>query len=86
MKNTEKVKLAVIGLGSRGGWLVDQFLTMDNVFISALSDVYEDRVESCAARVEKACGEIFAQFVEQFGGAVHRWFMVMERAFYNNIV
>ncbi|MBO7503576.1 MAG: Gfo/Idh/MocA family oxidoreductase [Clostridia bacterium] len=57
MQNTEKVRLAVIGLGSRGGWLVDQFLTMDNVFISALSDVYEDRVESCAARVEKACGE-----------------------------
>ena len=33
---------------------------------------------------EKACGEIFAQFVEQFGGAVHRWFMMMERAFYYN--
>ena len=53
----EKLKLGVIGLGARGGYLVDLFLTMDNVVVTALCDVYEDRVNSCSDRVVAACGE-----------------------------
>ncbi|MBP5311942.1 MAG: Gfo/Idh/MocA family oxidoreductase [Clostridia bacterium] len=53
----EKLKLGVIGLGARGGYLVDLFLTMDNVTVTALCDVYEDRVESASARVEASCGK-----------------------------
>ncbi len=54
----EKVKLAVVGLGSRGyGILRDLVLNMDNAVVTAVCDLYEDRVIRAAECVEKAYGE-----------------------------
>ena len=54
----EKVKLSVVGLCSRGyGILRDLVLNMDNAVVTAVCDLYEDRVIRAAECVEKAYGE-----------------------------
>ncbi|MBE6608651.1 MAG: Gfo/Idh/MocA family oxidoreductase [Ruminococcaceae bacterium] len=43
------VRLGVVGLGSRGkGWIAGVLVNMENVTITALCDVYMDRVDDCA--------------------------------------
>jgi len=44
----EKVRLGVIGLGGRGRGLLSLLTNMDDVYIPAVSDLYEDRMEKAA--------------------------------------
>ncbi|MBQ1245758.1 MAG: Gfo/Idh/MocA family oxidoreductase [Clostridia bacterium] len=56
MKN--KVKTAVVGLGGRGFGLLDALLvTMDNVEITAVCDLYPDRLQAGVDSVVRAYGE-----------------------------
>ena len=42
---TKKINLAVIGLGNRGCWVIENvLLKMPDVHVAAVCDVYEDRV------------------------------------------
>lgn len=54
MKNT--VNYAVIGLGGRGGGLLDVLLRMEDVTIAAVCDLYDDRARAAAERVRKKSG------------------------------
>lgn len=49
MKN--KLKIGFVGLGQRGNGLMTNVLVNDEVVITALCDIYEDRVNKAAARV-----------------------------------
>ena len=54
----EKVRVGIIGLGCRGQFILDGLLLyMDNVHVTAVCDLYEDRVEHGAASVEHAYGQ-----------------------------
>ncbi len=54
----EKVRVGIIGLGCRGQFILDGLLlSMDNVHVTAVCDLYEDRVEHGAASVEHAYGQ-----------------------------
>lgn len=54
MKN---LKVGIIGLGSRGYWLMkDVILLMPGIKVTAVCDVYEDRNEKAAALTEELCG------------------------------
>ena len=45
----EKLRLGVIGLGQRGKQLVDQvFVSHDAIQVTALCDLYQDRVDDAA--------------------------------------
>lgn len=51
----KKAKIGVIGLGVRGGWLVRHLLVkMQEMVITAVCDLYEDRVQAAADVVEQA--------------------------------
>lgn len=51
----DKLRVGVIGLGSRGSSLLkDLFVSMNNIVITAVCDLYEDRVKDSADVVEKA--------------------------------
>ncbi len=53
-----KVKIAVIGLGSRGKFMLEKLLIkMDNVEIVSVCDLYDDRAQMGADTVEKAGGK-----------------------------
>lgn len=55
MKNT--INLAFVGLSGRGYGLMDLMLTtMEDVKITAVCDLYEDRTEKARARVEEVSG------------------------------
>ena len=47
----KKIKLGVVGLGGRGESMIHTLLTIDGVEISAVCDVYKDRVENAAKAV-----------------------------------
>lgn len=51
-----KVRIGVVGLGFRGIPQLDVLLTMPDVEIAAVCDVYEDRVKEAQDHVEKARG------------------------------
>lgn len=51
-----KVKLGVIGLGCRGNEQLEVLLSMEDVDITMVCDVYEDRVTAYQDRIEKARG------------------------------
>lgn len=53
----EKIRVGVIGLGARGDYLVDLLLTMDDILVTAVSDIYQDRVDKNVGKVEKAQGQ-----------------------------
>lgn len=46
-----KLKIGFVGLGQRGNGLMTNVLVNDEVVITALCDIYEDRVDKAAARV-----------------------------------
>ena len=49
----EKLRVGIIGLGARGGWLVRHLLCeMEQIVITAVCDVYEDRVKYAQEAVE----------------------------------
>ncbi len=51
---TKKINLAVIGLGNRGCWVIENvLLKMPDVHVAAVCDVYEDRV---AAMIKNTAG------------------------------
>lgn len=52
----KQVDFAVIGLGGRGAGLLDVLLRMEDVNITAVCDLYQDRVENAAKKVKKAKG------------------------------
>lgn len=57
----EKLKLGIIGLGARGYWLIENLFTyMDEIQITAVCDVYADRVE-------KAQNKIAEKYEKPFG-------------------
>lgn len=52
-----KLKLAVIGLGSRGEYLIkNTLLNISDCEITAVCDSYTDRVENCAAEIQRRSG------------------------------
>jgi predicted dehydrogenase len=53
----EKIRLGLIGAGSRGGQLLDSFLPQDDVEIIAVADVDDHHAEETAERVKKAKGK-----------------------------
>ena len=54
----DRVRTAVVGLGSRGQSMLDALLlTMDNVYVTAVCDSYADRTENGARSVERAYGK-----------------------------
>ena len=54
----EKVKMGVVGLGSRGYMLICGVLTkLDDVEVVSVCDVYTDRCEKSADYIEKASGK-----------------------------
>lgn len=44
------IKLAVIGIGGRGGWWLGELLKMEDVEITSVCDKHEDRMESARKR------------------------------------
>ncbi|MBR4866027.1 MAG: Gfo/Idh/MocA family oxidoreductase [Clostridia bacterium] len=55
MKNT--INIAFVGLSGRGYGLMDLMLTtMDDIKVTAVCDLYEDRTEKARARVEEVTG------------------------------
>ena len=56
----ERIALAIVGPGGRGSGLVDwahQFAEVENVEFQAVCDIWRQRLESGAARVEKLTGK-----------------------------
>lgn len=49
--SSQKLKVGMIGLGGRGRGLMTNILALDEVAITALCDLYEDRIEEAAKRV-----------------------------------
>lgn len=56
MKKT--LNVAMIGMGQRGGQLMEPLLKMDDVKVVAVCDGYEDRTEEAAKTVEKENGNV----------------------------
>jgi hypothetical protein len=52
----KQLKIGVIGLGGRGYGLLSNILRMDDIIVSAVCDLYEDRREGAAKEVEKVAG------------------------------
>lgn len=52
------INVAMIGMGQRGGQLMDPLLKMDDVRVVAVCDGYEDRTEEAAKNVEKENGNV----------------------------
>ena len=50
----DKLNVAVVGLGARGSFLLDLLLTMPDINVVGVSDLYEDRTEAGQAAVVKA--------------------------------
>ena len=54
----EKLKVGMIGFGSRGTWLLkDIILPMGKADVVAVCDVYEDRVQEAAEHVKEVQGK-----------------------------
>ena len=54
----DKIRIGLIGLGCRGYMLLnDVFLNHEHATISAVCDVYEDRVEKAANLIQEKTGE-----------------------------
>ena len=55
---SEKLRVGVVGLGQRGtGLLNDLLLNMPNIEISAVCDVYSDRVDFASGLVRRSFGK-----------------------------
>ena len=54
----EKIRLGLIGAGSRGGQLLDSFLPQKDVEIIAIADVDDHHAGETAERVKKAKGNL----------------------------
>lgn len=52
------INVAMIGMGQRGGQLMEPLLKMDDVKVVAVCDGYEDRTEEAAKTVEKENGNV----------------------------
>ena len=53
----EKLKIAAIGLGARGASIIsDLLLGMNNITITAVCDIYQDRTQNAAQKIETATG------------------------------
>ena len=50
----ERIRMAVVGLGGRGKFLLEELMTVDGVDIAALCDVYEDRIQEGVGIVRNA--------------------------------
>ncbi|MFL6214024.1 MAG: Gfo/Idh/MocA family oxidoreductase [Blastocatellia bacterium] len=50
----ERVRLGVIGVGARGLSMLDEFLGVDHVEITAVCDIVKDKVTAAQRRIEKA--------------------------------
>ena len=48
----DKVRFGVIGVGSRGRGIVKTVLGIDHACVTAICDVYEDRVEASCKNAE----------------------------------
>ena len=54
----EKVRVAVVGVGSRGRYMLEHcLLNMDNMYVTAVCDTYEDRMQWAAQKVEEVSGQ-----------------------------
>lgn len=54
----EKVRVAVVGVGSRGRYMLEHcLLNMDNMCVTAVCDTYEDRTQWAAQKVEEVSGQ-----------------------------
>ncbi len=52
-QDIRKIKLGIVGVGSRGTGLLQELLAMEDVEIAAVSDLYEDRMREAAALIEE---------------------------------
>ena len=59
-----KIKMGIIGLGQRGDVLSDTILACEEAQIVALCDLYEDRLQKIASRVEKKAGNTPKQYAD----------------------
>lgn len=51
----EKLRLGIIGLGARGYWLIENLFTyMDEIKVTAVCDIYADRVEKAQSKLAEA--------------------------------
>src|SRR5512138_1792980 len=50
----ERVRLGVIGVGARGLSMLDEFLGVDQVEITAVCDIVKDKVTAAQRRIERA--------------------------------
>lgn len=48
----KKIRLGIVGLGQRGSMMVDTFLAIPNVDITAICDVYQDRNEAAVKKIK----------------------------------
>ena len=53
----EKVRIGVVGLGGRGNHHATLTASFDNAEITAVCDLYQDRVDSVSQNVENICGK-----------------------------
>lgn len=53
----ESVRIAIVGVGCRGSFWVEQLLNIPHAELTAVCDVYEDRVENAQTQAEKLCGK-----------------------------
>lgn len=51
-----KIRMSIIGLGGRGTWWLGELLKMDDVEITAVCDIHEDRMENGRRMCEEAYG------------------------------
>lgn len=48
----DKIRIGLVGLGARGSaWLHDNLVEMDDIVVTAVCDVYEDRMEAAAKEI-----------------------------------
>ena len=59
-----KVRIGVVGLGGRGAYHATLLSTFDDVEVTALCDLYKDRVENAAVCVEKTSGKRPAEYTD----------------------
>ena len=52
---SDKITLGFIGIGGRGGGLLDEFLGNPDVRVGAVCDVYEPRLEAARAKAGEGC-------------------------------
>ena len=54
----DKVRVAVVGVGSRGRYMLEHcLLNMDNMCVTAVCETYEDRTQWAAQKVEEVSGQ-----------------------------